>query len=162
MKMDYTNEMKHLQQAIMFHPLNSDFWLKLAKCYYCLLDKPIGDSVPFNLSLRNDATWLYAGSLIRFEIIIRSVSGKADTYTKKRGQQILLSEVHPFIANLPQGFKEKTYEVISIVNCYNFLRRNVQVLNVSNFFLFCTLFFSRHLAAMFIIRNLKKIQPSSI
>lgn len=125
MKMDPIKELNHLQQAINHNPLNSDFWLKLAKCYkyianqsYSVTEEQAGannqnkakQSYSMKLSVKKDVSWLYAGSLIRFEIIIRSVSGKADTFTKKRGQ-ILLNEIQPFIAGIPQGFKEKTYNV---------------------------------------------------
>jgi hypothetical protein len=125
--MDPKQELDHLQQAINLNPLNSDFWLKLAQCYQSIAGQSLSaieeqtgavdhkkskpkQLFPMKLSMQKDVSWLYAGSLIRFEIIIRSVSGKAETFTKKRGQ-ILLSEVRSFIQSIPQGFKEKTYNV---------------------------------------------------
>lgn len=109
--------------------MNSDFWLKLAKCYQSIAGQSFSETeveestdaddqnkakqlFPMKLSRKKDISWLYAASLIRFEIIIRSVSGKAETFTKKRGQ-IMLNEVLSFIKSIPQGFKEKTYYVSS-------------------------------------------------
>ena len=130
--MDSIKELNHLQQAINLNPLNSDFWLKLAKCYLSIAGQSFSGTeveestdaddqnsakqlFPMKLSTKKDISWLYAASLIRFEIIIRSVSGKAETFTKKRGQ-IMLNEVRSFIKSIPQGFKEKTYYVSSHLN----------------------------------------------
>ena len=79
--------------------------------------------------MHKNSSWFYAGSLIRFEIIIKSLAiggGRVDTFTKKRGQKLLVDEVRPFIDSLPQGFKEKTYEVCVAFCSIMIFKRNAQ------------------------------------
>ncbi len=70
-------------------------------------------AIPFALSKEKDATWYAAASLLRVEIILKSVAGReAVGVLKKKRNQKLRSLVQPIIASLPPNFVSKAQEVI--------------------------------------------------
>ena len=95
--LDFQNELIHLQQAnsltlnslynkqniyredllqaIKIHPTNTEMWLKTAECYGQISQIDIY-AVPFPLSKDKDATWFAAASLLRVDIILKSLAGR--------------------------------------------------------------------------------------
>ena len=83
------------------------------------------NSVQFALSKDKDATWYAAASLLRVEIIMRSVAGRESVGAlKKKRNQKLRSLVQPIIASLPTIFVFKAQEVFLII-AITFLPENV-------------------------------------
>lgn len=91
--------------------MNTEMWLKIAECYSQMsqIDMYV---VPFALSTTKDATWFAAASLLRVEIILKSLVGRESGGTlKKKRNQKLQNLVHPVIASLPPIFISKAHEV---------------------------------------------------
>lgn len=115
--LDHENELVHLQQTIKVHTTNSDLWLRIAECYGHLCNLDVY-SVPFNMSKTKDATWFAAASLLRVEILLKSVAGReADSVgvLKRKRNQKLRNLVQPAIASLPTNFVTVAQEVCQCI-----------------------------------------------
>ncbi|XP_046636081.1 uncharacterized protein LOC124314774 [Daphnia pulicaria] len=111
--LDFQQELIHLQQAIKIHPTNSEMWLKTAECYGHISQIDIYD-VPFPLSKDKDTTWFAAASLLRVDIILKSLAGRESFGNlKKKRNQKLQNLVHPIVASLPKNFTAKAHEALS-------------------------------------------------
>lgn len=114
--LDHQNELVHLQQTIKVHPTNADLWLRLAECYSLSCNANVY-SVPFNLSKTKDATWYAAASLVRVEIILKSLAGReAAGILKKKRNEKLRNLVQPITASLPPNFVSIAQEVCRLTN----------------------------------------------
>nr|CAH0106136.1 unnamed protein product [Daphnia galeata] len=110
--LDFQNELIHLQQAIKIHPTNTEMWLKTAECYGQIIQIDIY-AVPFALSKDKDATWFAAASLLRVDIILKSLAGRESFgILKKKRNQKLQNLVHPIVASLPTNFTSKAHEAL--------------------------------------------------
>lgn len=109
---DHSKELIHLQQAIKIHSMNTDMWLKIAECY-SQISRIDPYAVPFTLSKTKDATWFAAASLLRVEIILKSLVGReSGGALKKKRNQKLQNRVHPVVASLPPIFISKAHEAL--------------------------------------------------
>lgn len=91
--------------------MNTDMWLKIAECY-SQISRIDPYAVPFTLSKTKDATWFAAASLLRVEIILKSLVGReSGGALKKKRNQKLQNRVHPVVASLPPIFISKAHEV---------------------------------------------------
>jgi hypothetical protein len=87
-------------------------WLKTAECYGHISQIDIYD-VPFPLSKDKDTTWFAAASLLRVDIILKSLAGRESFGNlKKKRNQKLQNLVHPIVASLPKNFTAKAHEVL--------------------------------------------------
>lgn len=87
-------------------------WLKTAECYGQIIQIDIY-AVPFALSKDKDATWFAAASLLRVDIILKSLAGRESFgILKKKRNQKLQNLVHPIVASLPTNFTSKAHEVL--------------------------------------------------
>ena len=87
-------------------------WLKTAECYGQISQIDIY-AVPFPLSKDKDATWFAAASLLRVDIILKSLAGRESFgILKKKRNQKLQNLVHPIVASLPANFTSKAHEVL--------------------------------------------------
>lgn len=110
---DTEKELFHLQQTIKSHPINVDLWLRIAECYGRKSGIDIYSNV-FQLTKTKSASWFAAASLVRVEIILKSVAGKDEVgLLKKKRNQKLKNLVKPVIESLPPNFVSIAHEVIS-------------------------------------------------
>lgn len=108
---DHNKELEHLKKLVESHPLNCDFWHRIARCYASLSQKRI-DNIPFKLAEHQDFTWNSAASLIRADLILRIGAGRDRCgMHKKKRNRILLDKFGPIIASLPHNFVSKCHEV---------------------------------------------------